>query len=76
MTLGLMAASAILRTEAQVLYPKDNKKDEARRAAYIDEHIAMVHPQVVASLQRWEARQRGVIERDTHWDQFAVQSTE
>lgn len=56
--LGLIAASAILRSEAQILYSKDNKKDEERRNKYIEENLATMHSQVLDSLQQWQNRQR------------------
>lgn len=56
--LGIIAASAILRTEAQSLYPKDNRKDEERRNKYVEDHLHEMHPQVLASLDNWAARQR------------------
>lgn len=56
-----IAAMAVVRGDAQALYPKDTPKDRERRDKYVEEHWRKVHPIVLAGLYKWKQRQRYVI---------------
>ena len=54
---GFYAAGAIARTEAQILFPKDNKKDKEKRDQYVEENWRKIHPQILFTMSQWEDRQ-------------------
>lgn len=58
-----MAARAVTMSKAEIIYPthpnpKRASETKAKRAKYVEEHWHEVHPQILATLQANETRQR------------------
>lgn len=59
-----MAARAVMRTEAEKLYPGRSPKAEDQRERYVEDHWHEVYPAIVAGCRDWQARQTAPIETE------------